>query len=1065
MEGLTLLVCLLAIGAVIWIIHGVVGLGRGAPSRKELEELRVELDVLRMQLHNLRRRVADMEGRPAPSAEPPPLPPTLVELPPEPPLPVLEEVEPPAAPSPPPVPRREEAPPLPWEERAEKGTFSFSAQQPSAPPGGEKVNVPFSAPEGAAEFEEVVGKRWLTWLGGLALFAAVGFFVKYSVERGWISPALRVVAGLVFGAGVLALGNWFVARKMRALGLGLIGAAGLPILYVSLYAGFHFYGLLPQPTAFGAMIVVTCLGMAIALYHDAITVSVLSVLGGLLTPLLVSTGQDARDQLFAYLLILDLGVLAVAFVKQWRALDLLAFVGTATFYAAWFARFYAPAAMVPALLWLGAFFLAFLIIPFAYHLGQRTPAFVERFVLAMVVAAAAFGCAWAILHEPAYRHALGHISLGMAACYLALGAAARRRIPADANSIFGLLALAMIFATIAVPLHFGLNGITLIWSVEAVALVYLGYRFAYAPVRIGGAIVLALAVLRLFARHWPLHDVQWLFARKESFALVLNPEFGVAAFVCLAAGAFAAVHHRWCKKASPGDAEAKLAAALGAGLLGLVMLHAEVAAWFRVGELLRGTPRFGDLPSSAGVVVWALGSLAFLAAGLRARSIAARWVAVGCLALAALIAAYLHTLAVPPGSWHFLTARFLSARAVVLAAFAQAFALRRWRAETSSGERHLPTTLALCGGAALLLIVHVDLAEWAGTWGTYEADCAVAALWAVASIDFLGAGLRARSLPTRIAGVAVLGVGFVLGLRLYQGMVMGDCAHFLNARFWVGVLLALAAFLHGYAPRRSREVCDENERSFCEAPLVAAGLTLLLVISFDLFWSLKATSGCLARSALAALWAAGSLGFLASGLRWPSLPRRVIAAALLVAALVPAAALFQRGLLEEFVIFLNLRFATCALVILAAFAFGRVLRRHAETCPGPEQGLATCLYVAAAAALFLILSADAYLYALKTVADPERARWASQMALSIVWSAYASVVLAFGFWKRVRPARLAALGLFGLTALKLVIVDIAHIEQVYRILSFFILGALMIAASYLYHRVEKRLEQQWARKP
>ncbi|MBM4039862.1 MAG: type VI secretion system baseplate subunit TssG [Planctomycetes bacterium] len=37
-------------------------------------------------------------------------------------------------------------------DRAEKGTFSFSAQQPSAPQGGEKVNVPFSARAGDDRF-------------------------------------------------------------------------------------------------------------------------------------------------------------------------------------------------------------------------------------------------------------------------------------------------------------------------------------------------------------------------------------------------------------------------------------------------------------------------------------------------------------------------------------------------------------------------------------------------------------------------------------------------------------------------------------------------------------------------------------------------------------------------------------------------------------------------------------------------------------------------------------------------------------------------------------------------
>jgi uncharacterized membrane protein len=99
------------------------------------------------------------------------------------------------------------------------------------------------------------------------------------------------------------------------------------------------------------------------------------------------------------------------------------------------------------------------------------------------------------------------------------------------------------------------------------------------------------------------------------------------------------------------------------------------------------------------------------------------------------------------------------------------------------------------------------------------------------------------------------------------------------------------------------------------------------------------------------------------------------------------------------------------------------------------------------------------------MSHPERARWAAQTSLSILWGVYATVILAFGFWRSIRSLRLSALGLFGLTALKLVIVDMAKVREVYRIVSFFVLGVLMIAASYLYHRVEKRLEASTAGQP
>jgi uncharacterized membrane protein len=105
--------------------------------------------------------------------------------------------------------------------------------------------------------------------------------------------------------------------------------------------------------------------------------------------------------------------------------------------------------------------------------------------------------------------------------------------------------------------------------------------------------------------------------------------------------------------------------------------------------------------------------------------------------------------------------------------------------------------------------------------------------------------------------------------------------------------------------------------------------------------------------------------------------------------------------------------------------------------------------------LLLLLSVETYKGFLHEVGDLPRAPWVAQMALSILWGLFAAVLLAVGFARGVRPLRLAALGLFALTAGKLAVVDLASVQEGYRIISFVALGGLMIGASYLYHRVER----------
>jgi uncharacterized membrane protein len=79
------------------------------------------------------------------------------------------------------------------------------------------------------------------------------------------------------------------------------------------------------------------------------------------------------------------------------------------------------------------------------------------------------------------------------------------------------------------------------------------------------------------------------------------------------------------------------------------------------------------------------------------------------------------------------------------------------------------------------------------------------------------------------------------------------------------------------------------------------------------------------------------------------------------------------------------------------------------------------------------------------------------MAITLVWSVYAAGLLWAGFWRRWRWVRWGGLGLFGLAALKLALADLRFLQDFYRIVAFLVLGVLMLAASYFYHRLEQRL--------
>src|SRR6185369_2852994 len=79
-------------------------------------------------------------------------------------------------------------------------------------------------------------------------------------------------------------------------------------------------------------------------------------------------------------------------------------------------------------------------------------------------------------------------------------------------------------------------------------------------------------------------------------------------------------------------------------------------------------------------------------------------------------------------------------------------------------------------------------------------------------------------------------------------------------------------------------------------------------------------------------------------------------------------------------------------------------------------------------------------------------RWLGQMALSVIWAAYAAALAALGFARRIAAIRWAALVLFALTIVKAMLVDIAALQQLYRIMVFFVLGILLLLVAWGYHR-------------
>ena len=166
-------------------------------------------------------------------------------------------------------------------------------------------------------FERFVGGRLLIWLGGIALVAAAVYLVRYSIEIGLVTPALRMIAAAVFGLVLIGAGEaarWKMADDPR-IAQALVGA-GVAVLYAAAYGAHALYGLIGPGAASGAMLAITGAALGLSLRHGAPT-AVMGLIGGFLTPLLVGDPEAGAVPLLAYLGLIDVAIFLIAWRRGW----------------------------------------------------------------------------------------------------------------------------------------------------------------------------------------------------------------------------------------------------------------------------------------------------------------------------------------------------------------------------------------------------------------------------------------------------------------------------------------------------------------------------------------------------------------------------------------------------------------------------------------------------------------------------------------------------------------------------------------------------------------------------
>ncbi len=396
--------------------------------------------------------------------------------------------------------------------------------------------VPAYASEEKESGEES-GARWLGWIGAIMLLLGVGFFLKYAFDH-WIDPMGQVAVGILGGLVLVILGQK-LSEKYAKYAATLTGA-GIGILYFAIYAGFAFYNpvVIAQPVAFALMIMVTALAMVLAVASGTINLAVIGVLGGFLTPVMLSTGENHLVTLSLYMIVLNLGTIGIAWFKKWTQLNYLAFVGTILLFGGWMERHYTEAQLGVTFAFLSVFFLIFLANSVVHHFSRKETSTPSDLLLLCLNAIGYFGVCYGIL-KPQHNEYLGFFALLLAIVYLTIAYLAYSGNKHDRTLNLTLPGIAVVFLSIAIPLQLTGYWISIAWLIEALILVYVGLVVRERTIQVFGWIVLLLGLISLTDEVMGIRNGGYFQHAMPDLAVVMNIAFfllilGVAVLYAIA---------------------------------------------------------------------------------------------------------------------------------------------------------------------------------------------------------------------------------------------------------------------------------------------------------------------------------------------------------------------------------------------------------------------------------------------------------------------------------------------------------------------------------------------------
>ena len=736
-------------------------------------------------------------------------------------------------------------------------------------------------------WEWLVGGNWLARIGVVALILGVAFFISLAIDRGWLGEVERVLLGLAGGMAFIGAGEYW--RRRYAVWAQTVAGGGLAILYLSVYGAFALYDLIGPLTAFGAFSLITLAGAVLSLRHESVAVAVFSIFGGFATPLLLQERLPDQRVLLGYVLVLDVGVLALASFRNWRWFTALAWVGSIFLFGFWNQELDPPAGL--AQIGITAIFLIFAGATVVFHVIRQQSSGTLDLALITVNAAAFYGISYLLIYD-LHRPWMGGFTASVAAFYALLAAACWWRGKAQFNLTLFSAGLAVVFAVLAVPIQLGGPWISVAWGVEGLVLLWMSFPLKMRELRWAGYAMFVVSAAWLLVLDTP-----------GAFARDLTP-FLNEYMISYAAAVILPALAGWLLHLRRDALEPRELVAIPGFALRSVTFAAMVIPIQLDGIWI--------------AVAWMVEALVFIRLSFHLKMREVRWFG---FVMAAVFSAWLLAVDTPNALRGDLTP-FINWYMLGYAAATFALALSSWLVWSKRGEMgrleeqaHVVFAVAACAIAAVAFPVQLD-----GIWVTVA--------WAIEATFLLW-----LSFPLALREVRWFGYVLFASLSGWlivwdtPGAFREDLRPFLNLYMLSYVVVIGSGVLSAWLLWWKRDSLQGYERAAYPVFMIGAAAAAAVAIPMQIEWPWITMAW--AAEALLLIWL--SFRLKTREIRWFGYVMFGVFSAWLLGWDAP------RALKEEFTFFLNWHSLNYAVAVAASALAGYLLWRRNDSLAAPEQ--------------------------------------------------------------------------------------------------------------------------------